>query len=336
MERICRIAALILVLSACCHGGETGGAGLTDCVAAVRGVNLANALEAPREGEWGVVIEERYFDVIAGAGFNLVRVPVALAAHAQETAPYAVSGEFLSRIEEVLRWAEARGLKTVLALHSYEGIYQEPDAHADRFAALWEQMARLFAGRFSGCWFELLNEPHANLTAETWNSIMALAVERVRKADPGRVLVLGGVEWSDPLHLESLRIPAATAGIIGTFHYYRPYEFTNQGAPWNPDMERWRGREWTGSPDDMAVLKKDFAAASAWSARTGIPVLVGEFGAIRAADQDSRSRWTAAVRREAEARGFGWAYWDFSAAFALYDTKTDRFDTRIMQALGME
>ena len=40
-----------------------------------RGVNLGNALEAPREGEWGVTLQEAYFDLIQQAGFTSVRVP---------------------------------------------------------------------------------------------------------------------------------------------------------------------------------------------------------------------------------------------------------------------
>ena len=41
-----------------------------------RGVNLGAALEAPKEGEWGVRLEEKYFDLIAEAGFKSVRIPV--------------------------------------------------------------------------------------------------------------------------------------------------------------------------------------------------------------------------------------------------------------------
>lgn len=50
-----------------------------------RGVNLGNALEAPREGEWGMYLEAEYFALIAEAGFNAVRVPIKWSAHAQET-----------------------------------------------------------------------------------------------------------------------------------------------------------------------------------------------------------------------------------------------------------
>ena len=47
-----------------------------------RGVNLGNALEAPREGEWGIVLEEAFFRLIAEAGFDTVRVPIRWSAHA--------------------------------------------------------------------------------------------------------------------------------------------------------------------------------------------------------------------------------------------------------------
>ena len=47
-----------------------------------RGVNLGNALEAPTEGEWGVVLKEEYFSIIKQAGFNSIRLPVRWSGHA--------------------------------------------------------------------------------------------------------------------------------------------------------------------------------------------------------------------------------------------------------------
>ena len=38
-----------------------------------RGINLGNALDAPKEGQWGVTLEEKYFDLISEAGFNSVK-----------------------------------------------------------------------------------------------------------------------------------------------------------------------------------------------------------------------------------------------------------------------
>ena len=49
-----------------------------------RGVNLGNALEAPKEGEWGVVLEEEFFPLIQAGGFDSVRVPIRWNAHAAQ------------------------------------------------------------------------------------------------------------------------------------------------------------------------------------------------------------------------------------------------------------
>jgi len=46
-----------------------------------RGINLGNALEAPKEGEWGVQLKAEYFPAIKKAGFATVRLPVRWSAH---------------------------------------------------------------------------------------------------------------------------------------------------------------------------------------------------------------------------------------------------------------
>jgi len=41
----------------------------------LRGINMGNALEAPREGEWGVVIKDEYFRIIASGGDARWEIP---------------------------------------------------------------------------------------------------------------------------------------------------------------------------------------------------------------------------------------------------------------------
>ena len=64
-----------------------------------RGVNIGNALEAPTEGAWGVVIKEEYFDIIKQAGFNSIRLPVCWSGHALTEKPYTINPEFFKRVE---------------------------------------------------------------------------------------------------------------------------------------------------------------------------------------------------------------------------------------------
>ncbi len=51
-----------------------------------RGINLGNALEAPREGEWGYRIEREHLRLIRAAGFDSVRIPIRWSARPERTA----------------------------------------------------------------------------------------------------------------------------------------------------------------------------------------------------------------------------------------------------------
>jgi hypothetical protein len=47
--------------------------------------------------------------------------------------------------------------------------------------------------------------------------------------------------------LDKMKLPPQDRRIIGTFHYYKPLQFTHQGAAWVKDSAPWRGTRWTGT-----------------------------------------------------------------------------------------
>jgi hypothetical protein len=47
----------------------------------------------------------------------------------------------------------------------------------------------------------------------------------------------------------------------------------------------------------------------------------------------SRARWTEHVAREAEARGFSWAYWEFCAGFGIYHADIKMWEMPLVNAL---
>ena len=77
---------------------------------------------------------------------------------------------------------------------------------------------------------------------------------------------------------------------------------------------------------------------AAWSKAEGRPVLMGEFGAYdkSGTPMEDRARYTATVRREAEAHGFPWAYWQFDSDFVVWDMAKDAWVEPIHQALVPE
>src|SRR4051794_14090901 len=49
----------------------------------MKGINLGNGLDAPNEGEWGVTLRERHFEMAKAAGLDHVRLPVRFSGHAK-------------------------------------------------------------------------------------------------------------------------------------------------------------------------------------------------------------------------------------------------------------
>ena len=66
-ELSCTILTLIMFLSLTCNTTSmTTGKGTEHKM--YRGINLGNALEAPKEGQWGVIIKDEYFKDNWGVG----------------------------------------------------------------------------------------------------------------------------------------------------------------------------------------------------------------------------------------------------------------------------
>src|SRR5438067_10486839 len=133
-----------------------------------RGINFGNALEAPKEGDWGLKLDASYFKLIKDAGFATVRVPVKWSAHAAKDAPYTIDAEFFQRIDWVLDQAEANKLNVVLNCHHYDELDKDPDKHLPRLVAIWEQIAKRYKDRPATLVLELLNEPYDKLIDQQW------------------------------------------------------------------------------------------------------------------------------------------------------------------------
>jgi endoglucanase len=298
-----------------------------------RGVNLGNALEAPREGEWGVTLQEEYFQLIKIAGFDAVRIPIRWSAHAAATEPYTIAPSFFERVDWAVDQALSRDLVTVINIHHYEEIMQNPEEHEERLLALWEQIADHYQEYPDDLLFEILNEPTDRLKSRGWNQLLAKAIRTIRKTNPGRNMIIGPANWNSIDALGRLELPPEDRHIIVTVHYYNPFHFTHQGAEWVSGSDPWLGTTWRGTALEERAIIKDLDQVAAWAEANNRPVYLGEFGAYSKADMDSRASWTAFVARQAEERGMSWAYWEFCAGFGVFDKSKGAWNEQILDAL---
>jgi endoglucanase len=351
------LAASLLALSGPAGAGDRlegfrAGTAATRATADLRrGISFGNAMEAPKEGDWGWSLSASAFRSVRAAGFDHVRVPMRISAHAGAEPPCRIDGRFFERMDWVIEQALSNDLGVIIDLHHYEELMQAPHVHAERLVELWRQIAARYRGLPRAVVYEILNEPTGNLTAQAWNPLLARVIAAIRAIDPDRLLIIEGANWASAKALrDTLAFPAGDANLIASFHLYAPLYFTHQGAHWMPPRFATRGIVFPGPPPAPAVpvraaaqseeaaaffrsynreptdnnpsghsaIIEQLDMAKAFADRTGLRVYLGEFGAIVHADIGSRTRWTRLVRTEAERRGFGWATWDYCQAFAVF------------------
>ena len=297
-----------------------------------RGMNLADALDAPYEGAWGVTLKAEYFQAIKNAGFNSVRIPIRWSAHAQTQPPYAIDPAFFNRVDWAIDQALSKNLTVVIDVHHYIEMDQSPADAAPRLLALWQQIAARYRNWPPTLFFELLNEPHDRLTDQLWNEIFPELLQAIRTTNPKRMVIIGPSYWNNLNHLAQLKLPQSDHWLIATFHYYQPFRFTHQGQSWLPASQAWQGTGW-GTTEDRQALRSDIERAAAWGLQNGRPLYLGEFGASEKAETQARISWTRAVASEAEKLGLSWAYWQFCTSFGAYDTVTETWNQPLLESL---
>jgi endoglucanase len=297
----------------------------------MRGVNLGNALDwrpgtAPR-----FRLSPEHFDVIAAAGFNAVRLPVWWSGHAGLDAPYGIDAAFLLLVDDAVACALARGLDVILNVHHYDELIDDVNANTERFLGLWDQIAVHYAKYPQRLRFELLNEPRSPMTAAEWNRLLRRAQYVVRSSNPLRDVLVGPASMNTIEALPDLELPD-DHHLVVTIHYYDPFPFTHQGAPWLDGADRWLGKTW-GDDDDRRVVEAGLTAAAAWAHSRHVPLVISEFGSIERADLRSRVDWTTTVRTVAERLNIGWCYWDYATDFGVYDAATNTWRQPLLAAL---
>lgn len=313
--------------------GDAGSAAVYDRSAAFayaaslgRGINLGNALEAPKEGDWGVILTDADFDLVQSAGFNHVRIPVRFSGHADVIPPYTLDPAFLARADWAIQSALDRGLKVILDFHNKDDeLFTDPDGQTPRFLAIWKQLAEHYAAFPQALVFEPLNEPHGAVDLRTSNDLLAAALTVIRASNPNRMVVVGPAGWSHIEGLSTLVLPDSDPYLMATFHYYDPMAFTHQAAS--------ESIAWPGPAGDKKSMVAQFQAAAEWSQKQNRPVYVGEFGANHFADMEARGDWTQAVVAQCDAHHFPYAYWELRSEFGAWDSTVKAWHKEIVDVL---
>jgi endoglucanase len=350
-------AVLVLAAVSCATGGsgyvkpELPPAPEGSAMAFVRdmgiGINIGNTLDAINnhvsetpagESGWGnPPITLEFIQALKNYGYTNIRLPVTWAEFIGPGPDYKIDETRMSRVEEVVNWILGEGLYCILNLHHDGGTSpkswilnagEDPDGTTAQFAAVWNQIARRFAGAGDKLIFEAMNEvgfgklwdqwnpatsdrkPEAYRILNGLNQAFVNTVRATSSNNRGRFLLVSGY-WTDiDLTCDPLfKMPQDTAEdkLILSVHYYTPAVFCilSQDADWGKNQKDW------GSRADYTQLSEQFAKIREHFIDNGIPVILGEYGVNSSNKvETARVRWMTAVMQACIDNGINPVLWD--------------------------
>jgi hypothetical protein len=218
---------------------------------------------------------------LVAAGFDFIRIPV-------DPGPFLDASPehraiLLDMLLGAVRKAHAAGLGVIVNVQTNEATHYW-NAHtllssvaAPKFASYRSLVAEfahaLAMLRLPRLALEPVNEPPQECVSNAWSAVQTSLLSAARAAAPNLTLVATGACGSMVRGLDALD-PAALRPfepLLFTFHFYEPYLFSHQGAPWmrEPVYRALNGVPWPGS---AGTLDATLAAVRAhMEADHGIP-----------------------------------------------------------------
>jgi endoglucanase len=265
---------------------------------------------------------------MAALGANVLRLPFNYRHFERDDRPFEYLEEGFRRLEQTMDWCARYGLYVILDCHAAQG-WHNPDWHADnahmqvllfthkhfqdRFAALWREIARRFTGNPAVAGYALLNEPVTRLEYERYkpsffdwdglNNLYRRAAAAIREVDREHMLFLEGDDFSSEYAGLDVRFDD---NIVLSLHNYIEATDCDGEYPGLVASEYW---------DKERVARRFHEHSGTLFARQhGLPVLVGEFGALTNIPEAQSSNRIAAMRDQLEtyeAAGAHWTIWTF-------------------------
>jgi aryl-phospho-beta-D-glucosidase BglC (GH1 family) len=293
-------------------------AGFAQLPTPTRGWNLGNTLEAiPTEGTWGPAATQNLINSVAAAGFNTVRIPCAWGTHSDQST-LQIDPTYMARVKQVVDWCYAKNLYVIVNCHWDKGwldynidpTLAPPDVVVDsdsrvtqKMNSYWTQIANTFKGYDNKLLFAGANEPPVKTSTQmskllSYYQTFVNAVRATGGNNSSRWLVVQGpstdIDLTDQL-MNTLPNDWVAGRLAVEIHYYAPFQFCLMGtdASWGSMAYFWgqgyhsstltnRNSTW----GEEAFLDAEFQKMQTKFVSRGVPVIVGEFAAMKRSTTD--------------------------------------------------
>jgi len=304
------------------------------------GINIDNWLVRKDGALTAGQYTEADLKLIREAGFIHVRFPIRTPLM-NEQQHDKLNRQELDTIKSVVNLMLKNGLAVVFnPVHpsrEYTARMEADTAMQTGFVRFWSVLAKEFSSYDPERLFiEPMNEPFFK-SAATWYALNDRVLKAIRQAAPRHTLVVSPVKGNvDVVEMT----PVADRNVVYSTHFYSPFSFTHQGAPWLKKLPT--GQRYPTDSLNAAYLKTDFFnPVTAWAKKHNVKVYMGEYGVLNTAGYEDKLAWLSDVGRITTDLNLASALWCYSPGFSIIeDPKAPagqrKFDQKFLNALGVK
>lgn len=296
------------------------------------GWNLGNTMDANgadtvmAETSWGnPKTTKELIDAVKTAGFNILRIPTTWESHLGPAPDYTIDPAWLDRVQEIVEYGISNDMFIIVNAHHEEWYfpsYENADTAKDMLAKVWKQIADRFENYDEHLIFEGLNEPRQKGTNDEWNGGNAEGWDVVNQLNAVFVDIIRSSAGNNPIrHLMVTPYAASSSTrawdtfivpdddkVIVSIHAYTPYNFA---------LNKQGTADWSASNvNDTKDIDNLMISINNKFLSNGIPVILGEFGAMNKNDNvEDRAAWAEYYVSKAQEKGIPCIWWDNGAFY---------------------
>jgi aryl-phospho-beta-D-glucosidase BglC (GH1 family) len=338
------------------------------------GWNLGNTLEAiGSETAWGnPKASKALIDKVKQSGFNAVRIPCSWNQYIVNPFTNQIKTEWLDRVKEVVQYCVDNDMYVLLNIHWDGGWLDEHINTQDQVSvnekqkALWKQIATRLRDFDEHLMFASANEPPVDNATQmsvllSYHQTFINTVRSTGGRNSYRVLVIQGpstdIDKTATL-MNALPSDPTPNKMMAEVHYYGPWQFCGltEDASWGKIFHYW-GKDYHSTTDasrnpswncEEDYVIEEFQKMKTKFVDKGIPVVLGEYGAIRRTGSltgdaltlhlASRAYWNKYITKQAKTHGMLPFYWDEGSignnGFGIFNRQSNTvFDQQVLDSL---
>lgn len=309
------------------------------------GWNIGNSLDAfnnkaqNSETSWNnPPITENLIESVCGSGFDVIRIPVTWFDHFTDESG-TIDSAWLERVKTIVDYAYSRGRTVILNTHHENWIYTSLEAYekeAEVLKCVWRQIAEYFGSYDERLLFEGVNEPRLFGKPEEWQDGTAEARSVVNMFNRDFVDVIRSSGGNNAVRnlliatycgscseavMSELEIPS-DEHIIVTIHSYQPWIFCCGNNEHSTDVFDENDERF------LEPLEYTFRLMKKYCIDRGIPIIIGEFGALDKENLEERLKYLKYFLKRTAEMGIKNIWWDNGYtkknAFGLFDRYTGK------------